>query len=131
MNGGDGIYLDRWMRESGLAALLPSLRAVWVGLSSGSLVMAPQIDDVFASWTSPIGGEGLGLVDFKYFRTSTTLTCPRTPWPTRNDGRRTDSAGYAIDDETAISVVERYGEGRLGRTLAAVRTVTRSRTGRS
>ena len=51
VNGGDGIYLDRWMRESGLAALLPSLSAVYVGLSSGSFVMGPSIDDVFASWT--------------------------------------------------------------------------------
>jgi dipeptidase E len=32
VNGGDALYLDHWMRESGLADLLPSLReTVWVG----------------------------------------------------------------------------------------------------
>src|SRR5262249_44213769 len=34
VNGGDALYLAHWMRESGLAALLPSLPdKVWVGLS--------------------------------------------------------------------------------------------------
>src|SRR6476620_9548228 len=40
--GGDVLYLCHWMRESGLADLLPSLDdTVWVGLSAGSMVMAP------------------------------------------------------------------------------------------
>src|SRR5688572_13929172 len=30
VNGGDPLYLAYWMRQSGLADLLPSLRAVWV-----------------------------------------------------------------------------------------------------
>src|SRR5512132_2793190 len=42
VNGGDALYLCYWMRQSGLADLLPSLRAVYVGLSGGSMVMAPQ-----------------------------------------------------------------------------------------
>jgi dipeptidase E len=107
VNGGDGIYLDRWMRESGLAALLPSLRAVWVGLSSGSFVMSPRIDDRFASWTSPIGGEGLGMVDFEIFP---HLDNPDLPRNTMADAERWATglmgSGYAIDDETAISVVD-------------------------
>ena len=37
MNGGDSLYLCHWMRESGLADLLPSLETVWVGLSAGSI----------------------------------------------------------------------------------------------
>src|SRR4029079_15180762 len=39
VNGGDSLYLCHWMRESGLADILPSLPAVWVGLSGGSMVM--------------------------------------------------------------------------------------------
>jgi len=39
--GGDSLYLCHWMRQSRLADLLPSLRAVWVGVSGGSMVMAP------------------------------------------------------------------------------------------
>jgi dipeptidase E len=42
VGGGDPLYLCYWMRRSGLADLLPSLRqAVYVGLSAGSMVMAP------------------------------------------------------------------------------------------
>jgi len=107
VNGGDGIYLDRWLRESGLAELLPSLGAVWVGLSSGSFVMAPRIDDVFASWTPAAGGEGLGLVDFEIFP---HLDNPDLPQNTMADAERWASgltrAGYAIDDQTAIKVVD-------------------------
>ena len=44
VNGGDPMYLSYWMRESGLADLLPSLHeTVYVGLSAGSMVMAPSI----------------------------------------------------------------------------------------
>src|SRR5437016_7353682 len=36
VNGGDAVYLGHWMRQSGLADLLPSLeKTVWVGLSAG------------------------------------------------------------------------------------------------
>ena len=39
VQGGDVWYLCRWMRESGLADLLPSLREkVYVGISAGSMV---------------------------------------------------------------------------------------------
>ena len=35
VDGGDALYLCHWMRQSGLAALLPSLeKTVWVGLSA-------------------------------------------------------------------------------------------------
>ena len=41
MNGGDVLYLCRWMRESGLADRLPSLReTVSVGVSADSMVTA-------------------------------------------------------------------------------------------
>jgi dipeptidase E len=107
VNGGDTIYLDRWMRESELAELLPSLGAVYVGLSAGSLVMAPRVADAFASWTSPTGGEGLGFVDFEIFP---HLDNPDLPENTMADAERWASglvgAGYAIDDDTAITVVD-------------------------
>src|SRR5579885_1287653 len=44
VNGGDALYLAHWMRQSGLADLLPSLPGkVWAGLSAGSMVMSPRI----------------------------------------------------------------------------------------
>ena len=111
VNGGDAIYLDRWMRESGLAALLPNLRAVYVGMSAGSMVMGPSISDDFAAWTSPAGGEGLGFVDFELFphldhpELSENTMAAAERWAARLSG-----PGYAIDDATAIKVVDGVAE---------------------
>ena len=67
--GGDALYLCYWMRQSGLADLLPSLReTVWVGLSAGSMVMTPRIGEDFVGWKSPTGSDRtLGVVDFSIF----------------------------------------------------------------
>ena len=107
--GGDALYLHHWMRESGLIDLLPALtETVWVGLSAGSMVMTPRIGEDFVGWKSPTGGdETLGLVDFSI--------CPHLA----PDGMRgnsmaeaeawaatIDGPAYAMDDETAISVVD-------------------------
>ena len=64
--GGDALYLHHWMRESGLADLLPSLTdTVWVGLSAGSMVMTPRIGEDFVQWRPPTGDDSaLGIVDF-------------------------------------------------------------------
>ncbi len=69
VNGGDALYLCHWMRQSGLADLLPSLHeTVWVGLSAGSMVMTPCIGEDFVGWKPPTGGDRtLGLVDFSIF----------------------------------------------------------------
>ena len=106
--GGDPMYLSYWMRESGLADLLPSLEAVYVGLSAGSLVMAPSIGEDFVRWRPPTGGdETLGLVDFAI---CPHLDHPAMPQNTMADAERW-AAGmpvpcYAIDDETAIKVTD-------------------------
>ena len=89
VDGGDALYLCHWMRQSGLADLLPSLReTVWVGLSAGSMVMTPRIGEDFVGWKPPTGGdEALGIVAFlDLSRTWITETCRRTPWPTRKSG---------------------------------------------
>src|SRR5688572_6679279 len=65
VEGGDALYLYYWMQQSGVAKLLPSLPAVYVGLSAGSMVMAPKVGEYFVQWTPPTGGdETLGLLDF-------------------------------------------------------------------
>ncbi len=108
VNGGDALYLCHWMRESGLADLLPSLNAVWVGMSAGSMVMTPRIGEDFAHWKPPSGGdETLGLVDFSIFP---HLDHPDLPENTIADAERWAAGipgpAYAIDDETAIRVVD-------------------------
>jgi dipeptidase E len=109
-SGGDVLYLCRWMRESGLADLLPSLRRemVYVGLSAGSMVMAPNVGEAFVRWTPPTGGDAtLGLVDFAMFP---HLDNEMLPENTMADAERWAVGmrvpGYAIDDQTAIKVVD-------------------------
>ena len=117
VNGGDPLYLCHWMRQSGLADLLPSLPAVDVGLSAGSMVMTPRIGQDFVGWTPPSGGdETLGLVDFSIFP---HLDHEMMPENTMADAERWAAGmpvpAYAIDDETAIKVddgrVEIVSEG--------------------
>jgi dipeptidase E len=119
VNGGDPMYLCFWMRESGLADLFPTLReTVYVGLSAGSMVMAPGIGEDFVRWRPPAGGDDttLGLVDFAMFP---HLDHPELPENTMTDAERWAAnmsvPGYAIDDQTAIKVtagtVEVVSEG--------------------
>ena len=107
--GGDVRYLCRWMRESGLADLLPSLReTVYVGVSAGSMVTAPIFGETYDDPNTPfVVDKGLGLVDFALLPhldhedhpESSTAKVERmaaeVPVPT-----------YAIDDETAIKVID-------------------------
>lgn len=107
--GGDVLYLCHWMRESGLADLLPSLEeTTWVGLSAGSMVMTPEVGEDFIQWRPPGGDDStLGLVDFSI--------CPHLardgmPGNSMAEAEQwaADIAGpaYAIDDQTAIVVVD-------------------------
>ncbi len=109
VDGGDAMFLCHWLRESGLVDLLPSLReTVWVGVSAGSMVMTPHIGEQFVSWKPPSGGdETLGIVDFSIF--------PHLDYPgfTENTmahaekwAARIPNPSYAMDDETAIKVVD-------------------------
>ncbi len=106
------------MRESGLADLVPELaETVWVGLSAGSMVMAPRIGADFVEWTAPSGDDTtLGVVDFSIFP---HLDHPDLPENSMVDAEKwaADLGGtaYAIDDATAITVddgrVEVVSEG--------------------
>lgn len=117
--GGDALYLAYWMRQCGLADLLPSLhKTVWVGLSAGSMVMTPNIGEFFVGWQPPRSGnetggdetggdETLGLVDFALFP---HLDHPDLPYNTLTNAEKWAASmsvpGYAMDDETAIKVVD-------------------------
>jgi dipeptidase E len=108
VNGGDALYLAHHMLESGLAELLPSLSAVWVGLSAGSMVMTPRIGEDFKVWNPPNGGDSaLGFVDFSIFP---HVDHPDLPENTMAEAERwaagLGNAAYAIDDETAIKVTD-------------------------
>ncbi|HKS91693.1 MAG TPA: Type 1 glutamine amidotransferase-like domain-containing protein, partial [Tepidiformaceae bacterium] len=107
--GGDPLYLSYWMTQSGLAEILPTLDdTVYVGVSAGSMVMAPRIGADFVVWKPPAGrDETLGFVDFSIFP---HLDHPALPENTMVDAERwaADLAApcYAIDDDTAIQVTD-------------------------
>jgi dipeptidase E len=113
VGGGDALYLCHWMRQSGLADLLPSLReTIWVGLSAGSMVMTPRIGEDFIGWKPPTGSDStLGIVDFSIFP---HLDNSELPENTMAAAERWAAAipgpAYAIDDETAIKVVDGVAE---------------------
>jgi dipeptidase E len=109
VEGGDPMYLCYWMRESGLADLLPTLLdMVYVGLSAGSMVMTPNIGEDFVRWSPPGGGDKtLGIVDFAIF--------PHVDYPGMPDNSMANAEkwaammpvrAYAIDSETAIKVTD-------------------------
>jgi dipeptidase E len=128
--GGDPVYLSYWMKHSGLADLLPSLppETVYVGVSAGSIAMASVFgetyfdppkcsgerlsseDIVFARPEGEITmtlvmAEGVGLVDFAII--------PHVEYDDHQDvanaekwARRLPVPTYAIDDETAVKVID-------------------------
>jgi dipeptidase E len=109
VQGGDVWYLCRWMHESGLADVLPSLREkVYVGISAGSMVTAPILGETYDDPTKPfVIDKGPGLVDFALLphvdhedhpessMANVERMAAQVPVPT-----------YAIDDETAIKVTD-------------------------
>ena len=108
VGGGDPLYLSYWIQQSGLADLLPSLHEkVWVGVSAGSLAMAPHIGEEFVYGSPPTGDRALGLVNFAMFP---HLDHEAMPDHSMANAERWAAGlpvpGYAIDDETAIKVVD-------------------------
>jgi dipeptidase E len=111
VGGGDPLYLCSWMRQSGLAELLPSLRhgTVYAGLSAGSMVAGPDFGGTNYGGLSqpPADDSGLGLVDFAVFP---HLDYPAFPGNTLASAEKWAAKlsvpTYAIDDQTAIKVVD-------------------------
>ncbi|SEO45998.1 Type 1 glutamine amidotransferase-like domain-containing protein [Actinacidiphila rubida] len=109
VGGGDPLYLAYWMRQSGLADLFPSLDdTVYVGVSAGSMVLGPRVGEEFVEWRPSTGGDAtLGVVDFSMFP---HLDHEALPANTMADAEkwaaRLSAPAYAIDDQTALTVVD-------------------------
>jgi dipeptidase E len=134
--GGDVLYLSYWMRQSGFAELLKSLRreVVYVGVSAGSMAASSIFGETCRepptatsgehtsegiTYATPQGkkkgtfvtAEGAGLVDFALIphmdhedhldasAANAKIWASRLPLPV-----------YAIDDQTAIKVVDGTAE---------------------
>ena len=130
--GGDPLFLAGWMRRSGLTDLLPALRpeAVYVGVSAGSIAATATFAETYREPPRPVDGllksenivfatphgdldsvlvtgQGAGLVDF--------AVIPHLEHPDHLDASlanaerwasRIPAPTYAIDDQTAITVVD-------------------------
>jgi dipeptidase E len=134
--GGDPLFLADWMRRCGLTGLLPMLRseAVYVGVSAGSIAATATFVETYDEtprgkdgplrsedivFTTPQGdlhrtlvtGQGAGLVDF--------AVIPHLEHPDHLDASLANAEKwaasipaptYAIDDQTAIKVVDGSAE---------------------
>lgn len=108
VDGGDATYLCHWMQESGMAELMPSLpETVWVGVSAGSMVMTPRIGDDFVEWPSAPDDRTLGVVDFSIFpHLGHEMMPENTMAVAERWAAEIGGTSYAIDDQTAIKVVD-------------------------
>lgn len=140
--GGDALYLSYWMRHSGLADLLLSLRreTVYVGVSGGSMAATSNFgetyrdpphgsgealtseDIVFATPQGEISrtlvtAQGVGLVDFAVIPHLNNEDHPDASLTNAEEwAARLPVPTYTIDDQTAIKVtnstVEVVSEGQ-------------------
>jgi dipeptidase E len=109
VGGGDCQYLTYWMRQSGLADLLPSLlrKTVYVGLSAGSMVMT-RYGTTHGGHTLPADSDkALGLVDFAIHPHLDHERFPENSLANLEKLAATIPVpSYAIDDQTAIKVID-------------------------
>lgn len=130
--GGDVLYLRRWMRESGLADLFGSLRRelVYVGVSAGSMVTGATIGETYTNSlpaqgddirselvvVDTPGGEmkvnftvapGLGLANLSLLPHAGHEGFPENSFENAEIwATKMPTPLYAIDDQTAIKVVD-------------------------
>jgi dipeptidase E len=130
--GGDPLYLSHWMRQSGLAGLLPSLRqeSVYVGVSAGSMAISRVFGESYRNPPSRSGSaltsadirvgtpqgeismtfitaEGAGLVDFALIPHLDHEDHPDVSLVNAEKwASRLPVPVYAIDDQTAVKVVD-------------------------
>ena len=126
VSGGNTGYLSYWFRESGFAEKLPRLLedTVYFGISAGSTMLSPgqnydpkrleqegvYYDDEYEEAAPKDAGSawGMGLVDFSirphlgadYFPVAVDMAMMERA------AAKLDHPMYAIDDETAIKVVD-------------------------
>jgi dipeptidase E len=130
--GGDPLYLSHWMRQSGLADLLPSLRreTVYVGVSAGSMATAATFGETYVDpprassealtsedlvFATPQGAisrlvvtaRGVGLVDFALIPHLDHEDHPDASLANAEKwAARLPVPTYAIDDQTAMKVTD-------------------------
>lgn len=114
VGGGNTSYLMGQIKKSGLVKVLPDLlkSRVYVGISAGSMVVAPKLKEkeMQRLYEEPIvdddTNEGLGLVDFLVVPHMDSPYFPRAAELIDEVAKGIDIPLYAIDDQTAVKVVD-------------------------
>lgn len=108
VGGGDPMYLADWMRRSGFAELLPSLRpeVVYVGISGGSQALTPSLGASY-NGRDTRGYRPMALVDFSM---GVHVDHPDMPDNSLAEYEKwaadIPNPTYLCDDATAIQVVD-------------------------
>src|SRR6478736_101291 len=109
VGGGDCQYLCYWMKQSGLAEMLPSLlhKIVYVGLSAGSMIMT-RFGTTYGNHTLPMATDKcLGFVDFALHPHLDHESFPDNSLANQEKLAKTIPVpSYMIDDNTAIKVMD-------------------------
>jgi dipeptidase E len=109
VGGGDCQYLCYWMKQSGLAGLLPSLlqKTVYVGLSAGSMIMT-SYGTTYGNHLLPgESDKSLNLFNFAIHPHLDYEAFPDNSMANLEKLAATLSVpSYAMDDQTAIKVVD-------------------------
>ena len=130
--GGDPLYLSYWLHRSGLADLLPTLRseAVYVGVSAGSMAATALFGETYpdppagpgtplttehVSFPTPDGAVECTFVTARGAGLTDVSVIPHLDQDGHPDASlanaeiwagKLPAATYAIDDETAVTVVD-------------------------
>lgn len=128
--GGDPVFLSHWMRRSGLADRLPSMRGetVYLGVSAGSIAVTSMFGEIYPEprrgsgemlstedivFDTPKGelrmilvkAHGIGLVDFAIIP-HVDHADPQDMAVAEQWAAKVPVRTYAIDDQTAIKVTD-------------------------
>ena len=142
--GGDPLFITHWLRVSGVAEIIPTLNAIYVGTSAGSMLTASTFVETYTNPRrcagEPLSAEpivfpgniertlvkarGMGWVDFAIIPHLNGEHHPdATPANTAQWASHGELPTYALDDNSAIVVsdgrVEVVSEGNWKRFEAS------------
>lgn len=109
VGGGDCQYLSYWMRQSGLADLLPSVlqKTVYVGLSAGSMIMTRYGTTYGRHMLPAETDKSLGFFDFALHPHLDYPSFPQNSFANLEKlAASIPVPSYLIDDQTAIKVCD-------------------------
>ncbi|MFA6601921.1 MAG: Type 1 glutamine amidotransferase-like domain-containing protein [Candidatus Paceibacterota bacterium] len=112
--GGNSYYLMDWINKSGLVAILPELlkTRVYVGLSAGSMVTAPNLNvrlskTLYGAEAEKETMAGLGYVNFLFLPHLNSPDFPiRVESTMKSALKEAKQKTYVLDDESALKITD-------------------------